>query len=313
PFWPRPQSIRLHFAAQEARPLHREPTEGHDLSATSTSHAMAGCPRTLPAPVPAGSAVLTRREVLAVARPSRGAPAAGRFAALAPPRPREDAEAAGEYAVDDMVKQMLSRESQFTPKWGFMRLQPYITPEHRAALVERFSSLREHFGLRRETVFLSVNVLDRYLSLVEVRQRHLELVGMAAFLIAAKFEEIKPPDVKDLLQNFASDCNKQQVVKKELEILTRLRFEIASPTPLHLLVHLSAAAGPASGRPAVAGEQHRTWRGQIGAGMRRPRSWRPPCYSTRWPGTRPPSSRRRRCCSATSSAGCSPGRRAWRA
>jgi len=192
--------------------------------------------------------------VLAVARPSRGAPAAGRFAALAPPRPREDAEAAGEYAVD-MVKQMLSRESQFTPKWGFMRLQPYITPEHRAALVERFSSLREHFGLRRETVFLSVNVLDRYLSLVEVRQRHLELVGMAAFLIAAKFEEIKPPDVKDLLQNFASDCNKQQVVKKELEILTRLRFEIASPTPLHLLVHLSAAAGPASGRPAVAGEQ----------------------------------------------------------
>jgi hypothetical protein len=145
---------------------------------------------------------------------------------------------------------MLSREPQFTPKCGFMRFQPYITPEHRAKLVERFSSLREQLGLRRETVFLTVNIVDRYLSLVEVRQRHLELVGVAAFLIAAKFEEIKPPDVKDLVYYFANAFTRQQVVKKELDILTRLRFEVVSPTPLHFLVHLSAVGGPGLSTPS---------------------------------------------------------------
>jgi len=115
--------------------------------------------------------------------------------------------------------------------------------------------LREQLGLRRETVFLTVNIVDRYLSLVEVRQRHLELVGMTAFLIAAKFEEIKPPEVKDLVSHFAYAYTKQQVVKKELEILTKLRFEVASPTPLHFLVHLSAVGGPATGRLTAAGEQ----------------------------------------------------------
>jgi len=216
---------------------------------------MAGYPCKLPAPVPVGSAGLTRREVLALPRPSRGPPPSSRFTAVEPPKPREDAEAAGEYAAD-MLRQMLSREVHFTPKWGFMRFQPYITPEHRATLVDWFSDLRRKLGLRRETVFLTVNIVDRYLSLVEVRQSHLQLVGVAALLIAAKFEEIKPPDVKDLVYYTGHDTyTRQQVVKKELDILTRLRFEVASPTPLHFLVHLSAVGGAVQGRLGVAEEQ----------------------------------------------------------
>jgi hypothetical protein len=147
-----------------------------------------------------------------------------------------------------MLKQMLSREAHFTPKWGFMRSQPYITPEHRATLVDWFSELRRKLGLRRESVFLTVNIVDRYLSLVEVRQSHLQLVGVAALMIATKFEEIKPPDVKDLVYYTADAYSRQQVVKKELDILTMLRFEVVSPTPLHFLVHLSAVGSTAPGR-----------------------------------------------------------------
>ncbi|CAK0903513.1 unnamed protein product, partial [Prorocentrum cordatum] len=62
----------------------------------------------------------------------------------------------------------------------------------------------------------------------QVRQSQLQLVGVAALLIAAKFEEIKPPDVKDLVYYTADAYTRQQVVKKELDVLTRLRFEEGS-------------------------------------------------------------------------------------
>jgi len=230
---------------------------------------------------------LSRREVLALPRPSRGAPPASRFATVAPPKV-QDAEAAGEYAAD-MLKQMLSRESQYTPKWDFMRSQPYITAEHRATLVDWFTSLRKQLGLRRETVFLTVNIVDRYLSIVEVRQRHLQLVGVAAFLIAAKFEEIKPPDVKDLVYYTADAYTRQEVVKKEIDILSKLRFEVVSPTPLHFLVHLISASAAAHARFAAVEEplQDRAraesrkevaWKLLEGALLHYPLAWHTPSH-----------------------------------
>jgi len=190
--------------------------------------------------MPVGSASLTRRDVLSLPRPSRGTTPTSRFTTVAPPGP-QDAEAAIEYA-SDMLKQMLTREVHMMPKWDFMRSQPHITAEHRSTLVDWFASLRKQLGLRRETLFLTVNIVDRYLSLVEVRQRHLQLVGVAAFLIAAKFEEIKPPDVKDLVYYTADAYTRQEVVKKEIDILSKLHFEVVSPTSYHFLVHLQSAS-----------------------------------------------------------------------
>lgn len=209
------------------------------------SMARLGCPRNLPAPVPAGTAGLTRRDALAIPRPLR-TPGSGRFDDMAPPRVR-DAEAAGEYAAD-MLKQMLSRETQLVPKRDFLRGQSHISPDNRATLVEWFAGLRKQLNLSGETLFLAVNIVDRYMSTVEVRQKHLQLAGAAAFLIAAKLEEIKPPDAKTLVYYTADAYTRQQLVKMEIGVLGALRFEVASPTALHLLVHLQSAAG-ALGRP----------------------------------------------------------------
>lgn len=55
------------------------------------------------------------------------------------------------------------------------------------------------FKLLPETLFITVNIVDRYLSEVSVEKDLIQLVGVAALLIASKYEEIYPPNVKDFI------------------------------------------------------------------------------------------------------------------
>lgn len=57
------------------------------------------------------------------------------------------------------------------------------------------------FKLKDETLFLTVNLVDRYLSSNILQgSDELVLVAAAALLIATKYEEIYPPAGKDLLK-----------------------------------------------------------------------------------------------------------------
>ena len=60
--------------------------------------------------------------------------------------------------------------------------------------------LQRNFSLRDETVFLTVNLMDRYLSMTLIDGvREMTQVATAAVLIATKYEEIYPPSGQDLL------------------------------------------------------------------------------------------------------------------
>ena len=55
------------------------------------------------------------------------------------------------------------------------------------------------FKLVPETLYLTVNIIDRYLAKTEVSRPKLQLVGVTALLIASKYEEIYPPELRDLV------------------------------------------------------------------------------------------------------------------
>ena len=51
-----------------------------------------------------------------------------------------------------------------------------------------------------ETLFITVNVIDRFLSKRELQdERMLQLLGGSAMLIACKFQEINPPTLSDFV------------------------------------------------------------------------------------------------------------------
>ena len=93
-----------------------------------------------------------------------------------------------------------------------MRAQRDINENVRAILVDWIISVHSKFKLLPETLYLTINLIDRYFSLFQVRKSDVQLVGVAALLIATKYEEIYPPTVKDYIYLTDNTYTRQQIL-----------------------------------------------------------------------------------------------------
>ena len=80
-----------------------------------------------------------------------------------------------------------------------MKKQSDINHSMRAILVDWLVEVAEEYKLLPQTLYLTINYIDRFLSVMSVLRGKLQLVGTACMLVAAKFEEIYPPDVSDFV------------------------------------------------------------------------------------------------------------------
>ena len=69
-----------------------------------------------------------------------------------------------------------------------MDMQPELQWYMRPYLVEFLVEIHQQFRLRPEVLYLSLNIVDRYVSKRVVFKKHYQLVGCAALWIAAKYE-----------------------------------------------------------------------------------------------------------------------------
>jgi hypothetical protein len=72
------------------------------------------------------------------------------------------------------------------------------------------------------------------------------LLGVAALLIATKYEEIYPPELKDLLSVSENKFTKEEVLKLEFDILTTLDFNFFVPSLLRFLQRFRKLSNTAS-------------------------------------------------------------------
>jgi len=151
-----------------------------------------------------------------------------------------------EYAKD-IYTYLRSTESKFLPKWNYMSKQPDITHSMRAILVDWLVEVAEEYKLQTETLYLAISYIDRFLSFMSVQRAKLQLVGTACMFIAAKYEEIYPPDVTEFVYITDDTYNKRQVLRMEHLVLKVLNFELSTPSS-HLFVSQIADMGGCSER-----------------------------------------------------------------
>jgi len=143
---------------------------------------------------------------------------------------------------EDIYRYLRSTESKFLPKWNYMSKQPDITHSMRAILVDWLVEVAEEYKLQTETLYLAVSYIDRFLSYMSVQRAKLQLVGTACMFIAAKYEEIYPPDVGEFVYITDDTYNKRQVLRMEHLVLKVLNFDLSVPSS-HLFVNKIAAMG----------------------------------------------------------------------
>lgn len=130
---------------------------------------------------------------------------------------------------------MQSTEDLFQVKSDYFLLQSEINHTSRAFLLDWLVTVHSKFRLLQETLYITVNLIDRYLSKRMVTKKQLQLVGVTALFIAAKYEEIYPPNAKDFLTTTEGVYTKMHLVKMEVDMLKVMNFQITFPTPWRFL------------------------------------------------------------------------------
>jgi hypothetical protein len=101
--------------------------------------------------------------------------------------------------VADMYYHFKSKEETTSVRPTFMESQPYINERMRAILIDWLIEVHLKFKLVPESLYLTVNLIDRYLEREVITRARLQLLGVAALLVASKYEEIYPPELRDLV------------------------------------------------------------------------------------------------------------------
>ena len=137
--------------------------------------------------------------------------------------------------IDDMYHLFFKLEEDFSTPLYMMR-QPDITYRMRAILIDWLIEVHNKFKLHPATLWLCVNILDRYLSKVTIIRQKLQLIGIASLLIACKYEEIYPPEVDDCVYMTDKAYSREEVIKTESDILNKLNYQLVVPTGYHFLI-----------------------------------------------------------------------------
>ncbi len=98
----------------------------------------------------------------------------------------------------------------------------------RTTLIDWLLQVHLRYHMLPETLWIAVNLVDRFLSVRVVSLVKLQLVGVTAMFIAAKYEEILAPSVEEFVYMTENGYTKDEILKGERIILQTLDFTVSS-------------------------------------------------------------------------------------
>lgn len=107
-----------------------------------------------------------------------------------------------------------------------------LRPRMRAILLDWLIEVCEVHRLHRETFYLAVDFIDRYLTVTtDMPKNRLQLIGISCLFIGSKIEEIYPPKLEQFAYVTDGACTAEQILDMELVILKALNWGLSPMTP----------------------------------------------------------------------------------
>merc|ERR1712105_230741 len=99
-----------------------------------------------------------------------------------------------------------------------------INEKMRAVLIDWLVEVQMQFKLLQETLFLTVNTIDRFLAVEgkTVYRSRLQLVGGAAMFLVCKIEEVFAPAISDFVYITDNAYSEAEIRQMELQIIRAL-------------------------------------------------------------------------------------------
>ncbi|KAL1918945.1 uncharacterized protein VTP21DRAFT_2326 [Calcarisporiella thermophila] len=130
----------------------------------------------------------------------------------------------------EMWEAMKHQEKSTLPSILKLEMQPEVRWERRPFLVDYLIQVHNHLSLAPETLYLALNLVDRYMSQVTVKLQYYQLLGLTALWVAAKYTDsahIPPQKLSDLCSRQYDANNFAQM---ERHLLKTLGWRIGHPT-----------------------------------------------------------------------------------
>lgn len=113
------------------------------------------------------------------------------------------------------------------PNPDYMDGQNEITWVMRQTLVDWLLQVHLRWHMLPETLWIAINLVDRFLTKRVVSLVKLQLVGVTAMFIAAKYEEILAPSVDEFVFITENGYTKEEILKGERIVLQTLDFKVS--------------------------------------------------------------------------------------
>ncbi|CAK4665845.1 hypothetical protein LEN26_014368 [Aphanomyces euteiches] len=150
--------------------------------------------------------------------------------------------------VDDILANLYVRERRNMPLSDYVvRVQTHgMKRSWRSQVYDWLVSIANTADFEPLTVALAINYLDRYLSVVSIKQSELELLALVCMLCASKFNEKDCLSVAEVGQMVDSKYTASQVAAVERALMKTLGWNLHVITPQHFLDSWIALMDPSS-------------------------------------------------------------------
>ncbi|KTW30105.1 uncharacterized protein T551_02049 [Pneumocystis jirovecii RU7] len=147
---------------------------------------------------------------------------------------------AHEYS-DEIFAYMRELEIKYKPSPTYIDHQPDMQWSMRSVLIDWLIQVHSRFHLLPETLYLTINLIDRFLSVKVISLPKLQLVGATALFLASKYEEIICPSVHEIVYMVDHGYSSEEILKAERYMINMLNFDLGWPGPMSFLRRVSKA------------------------------------------------------------------------